>query len=207
MPDLSAIEKLEAERAYFAATTDDERLDAVHAYVEAERKHNKKLGSVFTAAVGGIVSTLLVVVLIVSISNSATAADSAKEARAAAAVAADASRRTAALQRELRRGAIQTCQRTNESRVASIVEKHQSIITLRKTLHLWRGAIKAAPPGELEANPITPLFLSYVHSLEEELATKREGIRKAIDAQAAVAVRPGSPRVDCRAASLAAFHP
>lgn len=109
--------------------------------------------------------------------------------------------RVADQQMEIKQGNIATCERTNEARVASIVEKHQSVKTLRKTLHLWNAAIAAAPPGEFHANPLAPLLISYVNSLQEELDTKREGIRKSIEAQADVAVKPGSPVVDCKFAN------
>lgn len=105
--------------------------------------------------------------------------------------------KTARLQQQEAENNFANCERNNESRVASIKEKRQNVRTLRKTLHLWRAAIKAAPPGELEGNPISPLFIAYVKSLEEELATKLEGIRSTIESQAEVAVKPGAVKINC----------
>lgn len=109
----------------------------------------------------------------------------------------DLTHRTAILQHQEVLNSEADCERTNESRLASIEEKRQSIKTLRKSLHLWRAALAAAAPGELEGNPIAPLFASYLSSLEEELRTKQEGIRSTIEAQSKVAIKPGSPIVDC----------
>lgn len=92
---------------------------------------------------------------------------------------------------------VTSCERNNESRAASVEEKRQSVKTLRKTLRLWRAALKESPPPERADSPILPLFLAYVESLEEELDTKRVGIHDAIAAQAEVAIEPGSPVVDC----------
>jgi hypothetical protein len=95
--------------------------------------------------------------------------------------------------------AVETCERTNDARVASVKEKRQSVRSLSKQLDFWEAATEASK-GQ-EPSPLMPVFLTFVGGLREELTTKREGIRQAIESQAPVAIAPGSPVVDCTKAT------
>lgn len=208
MPERTHLEQLEAVRAYVLADSAEARAQALAESLDAEGRHLEALrverGSLRTTIVGVLVSLLLVATLVVSLRNSEAASDNANIARTAASQATRLTKVLAAEQRSQRLASIENCRRMNESRVASIAEKRQSVRTARKTLHVYRAVLAQAPPGP---DPFLALIASLTVSLEEERDARREAIRKTIEAQAEVAIRPGSPVVDCRAASLASYVP
>ena len=211
MPDATHLEQLEAIKDFVLADSEETRARAFAESTDAEQRHLEALrverGSRRSTIIGALIGIALCAILLGNLLNSNSIGDAADNAQFAADQAKTLAAKLGQVQASERRAAIESCERQNEARVASVDEKRQSITTLRKTIHLWQAALAAAPPAELEANPVAPLFLSYLHSLEDERDTKREAIRKTIEAQADVAVRPGSPRVNCKDAALAAFHP
>lgn len=181
MPDLSAIEMLEAARLFYEARDagdEDAKLAAAHAYVEAERRHSQRLSGTWGAVIGAAVAVLLIVVLFVSLHNSETANNTADQANDTAHALVRQQGAVLELQRSLHRAAILTCERGNESRVVNIENLEDDIQTYRE-----------------------------IGASERAIARKQGTIADTIAAQAPVAVEPGSPVVDCEAASLAAFHP
>lgn len=93
---------------------------------------------------------------------------------------------------------VTSCERGNEARVASIDEKHDDIrFTLRPTLRLWKKVVEAQPLDPRTPKPVVDAFNDLLTKLEKGIKRKRKGIRRAIAAQAEVAVEPGSAEVDC----------
>ena len=98
--------------------------------------------------------------------------------------------------------AILTCERSNQARVASVTEKRADIrFTLRPALRLWRSAIPAGGLDESTPPRIREAFYNLLSKLERGIHSKQHAIHEAIEAQAEVAIRPGSPIVDCNKAT------
>lgn len=198
MPKQSAIEYADALVAVHEAETPEEKEAAVEVLLAAAEEYDRKRGVAHRSRLSGLLGIFLVIALIVI-----------------GLLVVENTNETTHIARSSARTAHETCERSNESRVAGIVEKRQAVRTLeksvkvtRRTLHLWRVAIAEAPPAELAKNPLAPLLTSYVGGLSEELdgltdelKAKREGIRATIEAQADVAIKPGSPIVDCEMAA------
>lgn len=180
---------------------------AVEAFVKANQEMLDKMGverrpssSVRTGQAIAVVLIIAVVLsMVLNLSFSVTASSTAEKANDTS----EEVRHQATKLRMLQRGNIlaqrENCERSNDARVASIKEKRQSVRSLGKQLAFWDAALEASkdqPPS-----PLTGVFLTFVGGLEEELATKREGITSSIESQASVAIKPGSPRADCAKAN------
>lgn len=93
---------------------------------------------------------------------------------------------------------LDSCGRGNEARLASVKEKRSDLDTLRHNVRLWEVFQSLLPP---EVPPRFALALdSNISSLNRGIQHKREGISEAIESQASVAIKPGSPVIDCAAA-------
>lgn len=90
---------------------------------------------------------------------------------------------------------LDSCGRGNEARLASVKEKHSDLDTLRHNVRLWEVFRSLLPPT------VPPRFTlaldNNIDSLHRGILHKREGITESIESQASVAIKPGSPVVDC----------
>lgn len=171
---------------------------AVEEFVRANQNMLDKLGVERRPAAkwGQVISALLVIAVVVSMALNFAYSTTANSTADQAAETAD---KLAHIQRASVFDARETCERTNAARKASVEEKRQSVQSLEKQLDFWNAALDASkgqPPS-----PLTGVFLTFVGGLQEELATKRQGIIESIDSQADVAIEKGSPIADCKLVS------
>ena len=100
------------------------------------------------------------------------------------------------IQTEQLNAAYANCERGNETRQVNISNLHNDVHTLKTTLALWEAAISTSGTGE--ATPeVVAAFNVYLEGLRTGIATKQKAIRSTIEAQAPVAIKPGSPVDDC----------
>lgn len=204
MPRRSIKSLLEAGRAYNEAETPEQRETAERDYLEAEEAHFRAMAvergtnTVWQNFVAFVVTVVLIVSLALNIGLSVSTHNTATN--------------VSDLQTSSLEAQIENCERTNDSRVASVNEKRQTIQGLKKhretvgkQIALWEVAVAASPKG-LDGSPAGVAeafeeFLLGLHEekkgLGEEIENKREAIEQTIAAQKGVAVRPGSPRADC----------
>lgn len=84
------------------------------------------------------------------------------------------------------------CARGNDSRVAEIINLRADLLSLRSDLALLEKAVA------FTANtPFAVVYRTAISAKKFALAAKRRAIHQTIAAQSAVAVKPGSPIVDC----------
>lgn len=91
--------------------------------------------------------------------------------------------------------ALSTCERGNESRLATIRNYRHD----RAQLQLYQEIFYGLPPGALREHAVT--------LTAESILAKTRTIKHTIHAQAEVAIEPGSPIVDCEEANRVAFSP
>lgn len=87
---------------------------------------------------------------------------------------------------------ISACKRGNDSRLAEIDNLQSDLISLKADLSLLR-VVYAATKG----SRLSSIYGAAVQAKELAIQRKRASIRKTIEAQAPVAVKRGSPLVDC----------
>jgi hypothetical protein len=196
----SAAEQLATalDRMRDSSLSETEHEVAVEEFVRANQHMLDKLGVERRPASkwGQVISALLVVAVVASMAlnfaYSTTASSTADQAN-------DTADKLARIQRASVIDSRENCERTNAARRASVKEKRQSAKSLKKQLAFWDAALDASkgqPPS-----PLTSVFLTFVSGLREELVTKEAGIKEAIESQAAVAIKPGSPIADCKLVS------
>lgn len=95
--------------------------------------------------------------------------------------------------------AFATCERTNAARLSSVHNLEGDVRTLKAELTLWEAVEAAATPAAHAASPpaVAAAFAANVDAIRYGIGRKEHAITSAIAAQAPVAVRPGSPVVDC----------
>jgi hypothetical protein len=167
----------------------------VEAELSAEIAHLRRVGvdvhqrGFFSRVLPGAVVILLAIALVFSIVAAVSSHQISIHTR-------NNTHQLARLQREGVISNRESCQRSNDARVASIAEKLATIKSLGKQLAFWERVRKesdssASPPA------ILALFDTFVDSLGEEIETKHASIEASIESQAKVAIEPGSPRTDC----------
>jgi hypothetical protein len=107
------------------------------------------------------------------------------------------------LVRRNHRNAVELCQRSNDARVGSIKNLHSDVRTLRTQLRLWEASIAHSTPEQLAQTPqdLLEAFNKNLSALRSGIRRKRAAIRASIESQAEVAIKPGSPIVDCQKAN------
>lgn len=97
---------------------------------------------------------------------------------------------------------LEFCARSNDGRVSNVHNLKSDVHTLRAQLNLWTVVLSVTPRQALaEANPsVLVAFNRNIEALHDGISKKKHSIETTISAQAPVAVRPGSPVVDCQRA-------
>lgn len=95
------------------------------------------------------------------------------------------------------------CERSNDDRAGEIKNLRSDAAVERAQLDLWLSALSEASPEEvtkLEATKTGEAFTENIHKLERGVAHKKAAVQHKIEAQAGVAIKPGSVRADCKGA-------
>jgi hypothetical protein len=115
--------------------------------------------------------------------------------------------KVASIQGENIMAQFETCERNNDSRVASIEEKRSDIRnTLRPQLALWQSVIEVQGIDPNTPDVVVDRFNEFLEKLQKGIESKQKGIRASIASQAEVAIRPGSPITNCAKLYPQAIH-
>lgn len=97
---------------------------------------------------------------------------------------------------------LEGCERSNDSRVSFVHNLRGDVHTLKAELALWVAAKEKTPKAQWEASPpvVRHAFEADIAALHLGITRKQHAVRTSINAQAEVAIRPGSPVVDCNKA-------
>lgn len=145
------------------------------------------VGQILAGALLIAVCTAMVLLIVYSKEG----ADTAAEAKATAHAVERVQGESIKAQRE-------SCERTNDAREASIVEKRADLRNFyRPSLRLWKGAVAAEGIDPKTPKLVVERFDNFLERLEDGIATKETGIEQALRSIKDVAIKPGSPRADC----------
>lgn len=95
------------------------------------------------------------------------------------------------------------CERANDDRAGEIKNLRSDAAVEHAQLNLWLTALLEASPEEVEALEETKTgkaIQGNIQRLERGIAHKRAAVKHKIEAQAPVAIKPGSVRADCKTA-------
>lgn len=94
---------------------------------------------------------------------------------------------------------LEFCARSNDARVSSIHNLRGDVHTLKAGLELWEAAAGATTAEAAAQTPpeVAEAFSRDITALRRGIDRKQHAIHSSIEAQAPVAIHPGSPIVDC----------
>jgi hypothetical protein len=175
------------------AVSPEEKKRALAELVAAEILHYDKLGipreprgflQRIVLPVGLILVVVVTMVLVVAFSKEAS----------------DTAGDVAVIQRQSVIDNRETCVRQNEARSEAVREKEADLATLKTQLNLWALVAKNANP---KTDPNTPpeiatAFQKFLDRLGDGVKAKEQAIQGLIAPYAEVAIKPGSPVVDCK---------
>lgn len=184
MPVDSVLELERAHRAMLEAKTPDEQRQAAKRYVDAERKHLRRVGvpvepqSAVVQFLPFVLLACLVVTLIFGITNANKASN---------------------LAQALVTYQLGACERGNDSQVATVGNLRSDVRRLRGDVGGLRADLDL-----LRAFPQTPALEAAEASKREQIVVttraiedKLEAVTRTVEARAPVAIRTGSVKADC----------
>lgn len=92
---------------------------------------------------------------------------------------------------------LEFCTRSNAARVSSVKNLRGDVHTLKAELALWVAVREATPATAAAPNAVERAFNRDLAALRIGIGHKEKAVRTSIAAQASVAIKPGSPVVDC----------
>lgn len=199
-----ALERV-ANRSLSEAEHDVAVKDLVGAHSRLMQKQGVELAP--RRALGQLISFGLLLAVCISMALNITwsleAHSAAETASTAAATALEASRGLHGLQVATVLNQRAGCERANDDRAGEIKNLRSDAAVERAQLELWLAALSEATPEEvaaLEGTATGKAIEANVERLRRGIEHKKAAVQHKVEAQASVAIRPGSVRADCKTA-------